>query len=236
MTFSVVLIRHAQSQWNLENRFTGWADPGLTSKGLEEAERAARLLKANGYHFTLCYCSRLIRSRQTLDAVLAVLEQQELPIIEDWRLNERHYGALQGAVKTPEANNTTPEQIYRWRRGYLDKAGPLAEDDPRHPKHDPRYSDLPPSRLPAVENLAETRVRVVECWRDTLWPAVQAGESVLVSSHGNTLRALLMELAQMSVEKVESFEIPTGVPMILELDDQGSLLRWDYLKEAPAKS
>ena len=230
MTHRIVLLRHGESQWNLENRFTGWADPGLTAKGLEEAELAARLLKARGDRFTRCYCSRLVRSRQTLDAVLAVLEQQNLPIIEDWRLNERHYGVLQGAVKTPEANNTTAEQIYRWRRGYLDKAEPLAEDDPRHPAHDPRYSDLPPSRLPAVENLAETRARVVECWQDTLWPAVRAGEHVLVSSHGNTLRALLMDLARMSVEEVESFEIPTGVPMVLEFDQGGELQRWDYLQ------
>lgn len=228
----VVLIRHAQSQWNLEHRFTGWADPDLTEAGIQEAEKAGRLLDDRGFRFDVAYCSVLKRSRTTLDRMLEVMGQQSIPIKEDWRLNERHYGSLQGRLKTPEDNNTTPEQIWRWRRSYLDKAAPLLEDDLRHPIHDERYKDVDPQRLPSVENLAETRARVVECWKERIVPEITAGNRVLISSHGNTLRALLMELASMTVEKVESFEIPTGVPIVVQLKSDGSFEEWTYLKPA----
>ena len=228
---SVILIRHAQSQWNLENRFTGWADPSLTDKGRDEARRAGERLGAEGYKFTQGYCSRLKRSRETLDAIIAVLGQENLPVVADWRLNERHYGSLQGNVKTPEANGVDSDQIWKWRRSYLDKAEPLAETDPRHPRNDELYSDIDPALLPAGENLAEVRARAYDCWQDTLLPAVQSGETILVSAHGNTLRGLLMALMDMSVAEVEGFEIPTGIPIALDLNDAGQCQAWRYLQD-----
>lgn len=227
---AVVLIRHAQSQWNVENRFSGWADPPLTDEGKSEAVRAAQLLKKHGFTFDIAYCSYLKRTRQTLDIMLNELQQQNIDIKEDWRLNERHYGSLQGKVKTAEANNTTPEQIWRWRRSYLDKAEPLAPSDPRHPANDPRYLNVDHALLPAVENLAETRARVSQFWYEEIAPTSAAGRSILISAHGNSLRALLMELAQMSVEEVESFEIPTGTPILVEPPANTSVgWQWQYL-------
>ncbi len=226
----VVLIRHAQSQWNLENRFSGWADPELTEVGLLEAEAAGRLLDDRGFCFDNAYCSRLKRSLITLERIFKVMGHKPVPVEADWRLNERHYGALQGRFKTPEDHNTTPEQIWRWRRSYLDKAAPLALEDPRHPTQNPLYSDVDPARLPAVENLQETRARVTEFWRERVVPDITAGKRVFISSHGNTLRALLMELAAMSVEQVESFEIPTGIPIVVQLGSDGTFEDWAYLK------
>lgn len=226
----IILIRHAQSIWNLENRFSGWADPLLTEQGQREAVSAAQLLKQHGLRFDIAYCSYLQRTKQTLDIMLEQLQQKDVEIKADWRLNERHYGALQGEEKTPEAHNTTPEQIWRWRRSYLDKAEPLASSDPRHPVNDPRYKDIDPARLPSVENLAETRERVREFWREQIEPDYDAGRSILISAHGNSLRALLMELTHMSVEEVESFEIPTGTPIVVDKSANGSGWGWHYLK------
>lgn len=226
----IILIRHAQSLWNLQNRFSGWADPLLTEQGQSEAVKAAQLLKQQGFSFDLAYCSYLQRTKQTLDIMLEQLQQNDIEIRADWRLNERHYGALQGKEKTPEANNTTPEQIWRWRRSYLDKAAPLDTGDPRHPVNDPRYKDVDPTRLPAVENLSQTRERVVDFWHEQIEPAYGAGSSILISAHGNSLRALLMELTQMSVEEVESFEIPTGRPIAVAKAASGSGWRWHYLE------
>ena len=226
---SVILIRHAQSQWNLENRFSGWADPLLTAEGEREARNAGIMLRQKGFQFDHAYCSYLQRTRQTLDIMLSELQQSDLTITEDWRLNERHYGSLQGKIKTPEANNTTEEQIWRWRRSYLDKAEPLALDDPRHPRNNPRYGDVSPERLPAVENLAETRIRIAEFWQQQIIEKYSAGATVLISAHGNSLRALLMELAQMSVTEVESFEIPTGTPIAVEKQASNDHWQWHYM-------
>lgn len=227
---SIILIRHAQSQWNLENRFSGWADPPLTAEGEKEASGAAKLLKQKGFHFNIAYSSCLKRARQTLDIILKELQQTDIEIKEDWRLNERHYGSLQGKVKTPEANNTTPEQIWRWRRSYFEKAKPLALNDPRHPANDPRYRGVDQTLLPAVENLAETRVRVSQFWREQVEVAFKAGQSILISAHGNSLRALLMELAQMSIPEVESFEIPTGTPIrVTPHPETTGRWQWCYL-------
>lgn len=228
----VILIRHAQSQWNLENRFSGWADPPLTPAGEQEAEAAGRLLAQLGCHFDLAYSSRLQRAITTLDLILSAMHHPEIPIHQDWRLNERHYGQLQGTEKTPEAHNTTPEQIWRWRRSYLDKAEILPDDDPRHPRQSELYRDLDPSSLPGVENLAECRVRVEAFWQERVVPDLAANKNLLISAHGNSLRALLMALADMSVEEVEQFEIPTGIPIRLRLDAQGHLLEWFYLESA----
>lgn len=229
--YSVVLIRHAQSQWNLENRFSGWANPDLTEEGRSEAEDAANILKKNGYEFDLAYCSRLQRSKHTMDIILNILQQTDIEQVSDWRLNERHYGQLQGKYKDADANNTTEEQIWRWRRSYLDKADPLDKDDERHPVNNDLYSDVPDERLPAVENLKDTRIRVTEFWQDVIEPQMQEKKRILISSHGNTLRALIMELAQMEVEEVEGFEIPTGKPIIVTYDANGSFSDWRYLED-----
>ena len=225
----VVLIRHAQSQWNKENRFTGWADPPLTEAGIHEARQAAALLRAQGYRFDVAYSSRLQRAIQTLDILLEGLNQTDIPRQADWRLNERHYGALQGVDKAAAAAQVGEQQVWRWRRGYHDKAAPLSRRDTSHPIHDRRYADVHPRLLPDVENLAQTRERVRDFWSEQIAPRLRLGERVLISAHGNTLRALLMELAGMSIAEVESFEIPTATPIVYEFDRQATPLDWNYL-------
>ena len=234
---SVILIRHAQSQWNQENRFTGWADPPLTEAGIIEAQQAGEWLHTNGYHFDVAYSSRLQRAITTLDILLAEIDQ-DIPKYQDWRLNERHYGALQGVNKNEAAAEVGEHQVWRWRRGYADKAEPLLRTDPTHPVNNPLYADVEPHLLPGVENLAQTRARVTAFWQEQIMPRIQQDERVLVSAHGNTLRALLMELDGMSVEQVESFEIPTATPIEYRFDAKGEPLGWQYLdvKSVVAKS
>lgn len=225
----VVMIRHAQSTWNAEGRFTGWADPLLTDLGVAEAEKAGKLLKQHDYYFDRVYTSRLKRAAATADIILQVMDQTDVPLDVDWRLNERHYGALQGLSKQDLREQAGDAQVHRWRRGYHDTAPALADDDPRHPKHDAQYADVPRERLPAVESLADTRTRAVEFWREKIEPALIKGERLLISAHGNTLRALIMALANMSEDEVEQFEIPTGTPIIYRFDAHGQPLSWEYL-------
>ena len=224
-----VLIRHAQSRWNRENRFTGWADPPLTSAGVEEAIAAGERLRENGYRFDVAYSSRLQRAISTLDILLARAGQSEIPRHEDWRLNERHYGALQGTDKAEAIARAGEHQVWRWRRGYADQAMPLLRTDARHPVNDPMYADIEPQQLPDVENLAQTRARVVTFWKAQIAPRIRQGKRVLISAHGNTLRALLMDLAGMSVREVEGFEIPTATPILYRFKRNGQPLDWRYL-------
>ena len=233
----VVLIRHAQSLWNKENRFTGWADPPLTEDGVTEAIQAGELLHKHNYHFDSAYSSRLQRAVTTLDIILQQTGQNDLPRQMDWRLNERHYGTLQGNDKGFTAAQAGEHQVWRWRRGYFDKANPLPGTDPRHPKNDPTYDDVDPLYLPGVENLAQTRMRVASFWQEKIFPRILLGQRVLISSHGNTLRALLMELGEMSVAEVEDFEIPTATPIVYTFSRSGQPLGWDYLRseESPDK-
>ena len=226
----VVLIRHAQSQWNQENRFTGWANPPLTEAGVTEAQQAGEWLRMSGYRFDVAYSSRLQRAITTLDILLNKLGQSQLPRQQDWRLNERQYGALQGVDKAEATALVGEHQVWRWRRGYEDRATPLLRTDPAHPANDPLYTDVVPELLPGVENLAKTRARVTAFWTDQLVPHLQQSRRVLVSAHGNTLRALLMELAGMSVDQVESFEIPTATPIVCRFDSDIRLIDWCYLK------
>lgn len=228
-TIPVVLIRHAQSQWNKENRFTGWANPGLTSTGVAEAKRAGKLLRVAGYEFDSAVSSRLQRSITTLDLLLTQLSQIQLPTQQDWRLNERHYGVLQGVDKAEATAQVGEQQVWRWRRGYEDRATSLLRNDPGHPINDPAYADIDPQQLPGAENLAQTRARVISFWNEQMVPRIQKGERVLISAHGNTLRALLMELANMSIEEVEGFEIPTATPIVYRFDRSGRPLDWRYL-------
>ncbi|MBC6905197.1 2,3-bisphosphoglycerate-dependent phosphoglycerate mutase [Saccharophagus sp. K07] len=229
-TVEVVMIRHAQSTWNAEGRFTGWADPPLTDLGRNEAEKAGQILKQHGYHFDRVFSSRLQRAKTTADIILGILNQSDLTIEPDWRLNERHYGALQGMSKQDLRDKAGDEQVHRWRRGYHDTAPALAEDDPRHPKFDPQYADLPREILPAVESLADTRTRAVEFWQEKVVPELAKGNKILLSAHGNTLRGLIMALAGMTEEEVEHFEIPTGTPIVYRFKQDGTPISWQYLE------
>jgi 2,3-bisphosphoglycerate-dependent phosphoglycerate mutase len=228
-TISVVLIRHAQSQWNQENRFTGWANPALTAAGEAEAQAAGQWLRTNGYRFDVAYSSWLQRAIITREILLDRIGQSNIPRREDWRLNERHYGVLQGVNKAEAAAQAGEQQVWRWRRGYEDKAEPLLRQDPEHPLNNPIYADVDPHLLPDVENLAQTRARVMSFWMEHIAPRIHKGERVLISAHGNTLRALLMDLAEMSVEQVESFEIPTATPIEYRFDGNAQPLDWRYL-------
>lgn len=225
----VVLIRHAQSQWNLENRFTGWADPPLTEAGIREARNAGCLLRRAGFRFDHSYSSRLLRARHTLDILREELGQSDLPGVQDWRLNERHYGALQGRNKAETARIADHDQVERWRRGYLDLPPPLPPSDAGHPYNDSRYADVTPQRLPSFENLDMTRERVTLFWREQITPRLRRGEQLLISAHGNSLRALMMLLDGMSVAEVESFEIPTATPIVYRFDRTATPLGWHYL-------
>jgi 2,3-bisphosphoglycerate-dependent phosphoglycerate mutase len=230
MTSDVVMIRHAQSTWNAEGRFTGWADPPLTDLGRAEAEKAGRALKQNGYSFDRVFTSLLQRAAATAEIILQELNQPKVALEADWRLNERHYGALQGLSKQDLRDQAGDEQVHRWRRGYRDFPPALTDEDPRHPRFDARYADLPRALLPGVENLADTRARAFAFWREKVVPAITAGDRVMISAHGNTLRGLIMALANMTEAEVEQFEIPTGTPIIYRFDEAGEPLSWTYLK------
>jgi len=230
-TTEVVMIRHAQSTWNAGGKFTGWADPPLTQSGRDEAVKAGKTLKEHGYHFDRVFTSRLQRAATTADIVLKEMGEPNVPVEADWRLNERHYGALQGRSKQDLREEAGDEQVHRWRRGYHDTAPALNAYDPRHPRFDDRYADLPRNILPSVESLANTRQRAVEFWQEKIEPALVNGEHLLISAHGNTLRALIMALAGMSEAEVEEFEIPTGKPIVYTFDANGKPVSWRYLQQ-----
>jgi len=217
---TLVLLRHAQSLWNLENRFAGWADMGLSANGIAEAHRAGTLLRERGFVFDRAFVSVLRRATETLDIVLAELGQDDLPVTADWRLNERHYGALQGLNKAETAARYGAAQFQRWRRGYHDRPPALDVDDPRHPRFDQRYAGLAPELLPATESLADTERRVVPYWQQAIAPRLADGERLLVVAHGNTFRALIRHLDQLSVEAVEKLEVPTGEPLVYEFSGE----------------
>jgi 2,3-bisphosphoglycerate-dependent phosphoglycerate mutase len=226
---SLVLLRHGESDWNRENRFTGWTDVGLSEAGQAEAHKAGELLKARGYVFDVAYTSVLKRAIDTLTIVLEVMGQTSIPVIKNWRLNERHYGALQGLNKAETAAEYGDEQVLIWRRSYDIPPPALEDDDPRHPRFDRNYAGLDPSLLPACESLKDTLERVLPYWHETLAPAVQAGTRIIVSAHGNSLRALVKHLDNVSDEEIPKLNIPTGVPLIYEFDDDMKVIRHFYL-------
>jgi 2,3-bisphosphoglycerate-dependent phosphoglycerate mutase len=228
-TIPVVLIHHAQSQCNLENRFTGWADPPLTAAGIAEAHQAGKLLREPGCRFDAAYSSRLQRARITLDILLEELDQQDIPQQQAWQLNERHYGALQGMDKTEATVRHGQQQVWRWRRGYEDRAEALQQNDPRHPLYDPLHRDMAPGDLPDVENLVETRQRMMTFWKEQIVPRIRNGERLFISTHGNTLWALIVELAEMSVTQVEGFEISPATPIVYHFDQDAKSIDWCYL-------
>jgi 2,3-bisphosphoglycerate-dependent phosphoglycerate mutase len=228
----LVLVRHGESAWNLENRFTGWVDVGLSPKGVEEAHAAGKLLEAEGFAFDRCFSSLLKRAVLTLQIVLEELDQVWLPVERSWRLNERHYGALQGLNKKETAQKYGDEQLFKWRRGYAVTPPPLSSDDPSHPKFDRRYAGLPPEILPATESLALVVDRFLPYWYDAIVPRLARGEQVLVAAHGNSLRALVKHLDGISDEEIPELNIPTGVPRVYELDSEFRPKSWRYLGDA----
>jgi len=210
----LVLLRHGHSGWNLCNRFTGWTDIPLTGVGISEAERAGRRLAAAGFAFDEAHVSMLRRTRQTAQAVLAAMAETDIPIHATWRLNERHYGALQGLNKQEIFAIWGEERSRAWWRGYFDPPPSLSNDDPRHPRFDPLYADLAPELLPATESLSDCQKRTLPYWRETIEPRLAAGRRILMVSHGNTLRGLVMHLDRLTPEAMEKVEIPSGVPLV----------------------
>jgi 2,3-bisphosphoglycerate-dependent phosphoglycerate mutase len=215
---TLVLIRHGQSQWNLENRFTGWKDVDLTEAGREEARRGGRALRDGGYDFDLCYTSVLTRAIRTLHIALEEMDRLWLPVTKDWRLNERHYGALQGLNKAETAAKHGDEQVFVWRRSFDIPPPALTADDERYPINDPRYRDLPKSIVPLTESLKTTIERVLPYWQTEIAPKIAAGKRIIVSAHGNSLRALVKHLDGLSDAEIPLVEIPTGVPLVYRLD------------------
>jgi len=230
----LVLLRHGESIWNLENRFTGWTDVDLTPKGIEEAHEAARLLAEGGYTFDVAYTSVLKRAVRTLWIVMDDMDLMWLPVHRDWRLNERHYGALQGLNKAETAAKYGDRQVLLWRRSYADPPPPLDPSDPRYPGRDRRYADLSPAELPVAESLKDTVARFLPYWHGTIVPDLRAGKRVLIAAHGNSLRALVKHLDGVSDEEIVRLNIPTGIPLVYALDDELRPLRHEYLGDPEA--
>lgn len=234
MMKKLVLLRHGESVWNKENRFTGWTDVGLSDKGTREATDAGKLLATEGYVFDVAYTSVLKRAIKTLWLVLEQMDLMWIPVHRSWRLNERHYGALQGLNKAETAERHGMEQTQIWRRSYDIPPPPLAADDERFPGKDPRYASLKPEELPLTECLKDTVERFLPYWRETIAPAVHAGQRVVIAAHGNSLRALVKYLDSISDEEIVGRNIPTGIPLVYELNDDLTPIKSFYLGDADA--
>jgi 2,3-bisphosphoglycerate-dependent phosphoglycerate mutase len=227
--YTLVLVRHGQSTWNLENRFTGWTDVGLTEQGEAEAREAGRLLREGDYKFDIAYTSVLKRAIKTLWIMLEEMDMEWLPVVRAWQLNERHYGNLQGLNKAEMAEKFGEEQVHVWRRSYDVPPPPLDINDKRHPRFDPRYAGLTPEQLPATESLKITLERVLPYWHEVLAPEIKSGKRLLVAAHGNSLRAMVKYLDDISDEDIPGLNIPTGVPLVYELDDDLNRITSYYL-------
>ena len=227
MAGKLILCRHGQSDWNLKNLFTGWKDVDLTEQGTHEAIEAGRTVAALDYDIDIAFTSVLKRAIRTLWLMLDEMDRMWIPVLRDWRLNERHYGALQGLNKAETAARYGDEQVHIWRRSYDIPPPALAADDERHPAHDPRYAGI--ENLPGTESLALTLVRVVPCWEECIAPELRAGRNVLIAAHGNSLRALVKMLDDVSDEDITGFNIPTGIPIAYELDDDLKPLSREFL-------
>jgi 2,3-bisphosphoglycerate-dependent phosphoglycerate mutase len=227
----VVLIRHGESVWNRENRFTGWTDVDLSEMGVAEAREAGRALRARGYGFDVAYTSLLKRAIKTLDIVLEELDQLWIPVAKSWRLNERHYGALQGLDKSETAKEFGEAQVRLWRRSYDVRPPAVEEHDPRFPGHDPRYAHLAKAELPSTECLRDTVARFIPYWHGTIAPAIRSAKRVLIVAHGNSLRALVQHLDAISDDAIAELNIPTGIPLVYELDTHLKPLKSYYLAD-----
>jgi 2,3-bisphosphoglycerate-dependent phosphoglycerate mutase len=225
----VVLLRHGESVWNKENRFTGWVDVDLSEKGMQEALDGAAALLKEGYMFDVAYTSVLKRAIRTLWIVLEKMDLMWIPVYRSWRLNERHYGALQGLNKAETAERHGMEQVKIWRRSYDTRPPSLKPDDPMYPGKDPRYADLKPEEIPLTECLKDTVARFLPYWHETIAPEVKAGRRVLIAAHGNSLRALVKYLDHIPDDKIAGLNIPTGIPLVYELEDDLTPIRNYYL-------
>jgi 2,3-bisphosphoglycerate-dependent phosphoglycerate mutase len=231
---TLVLVRHGQSEWNLENLFTGWTDVDLTEQGVTEARLAGQMLRDEGYAFDIAFTSVLTRAIRTLWLILDEMELMWLPVVRDWRLNERHYGDLQGLDKAETTKKHGADQVKIWRRSYDTPPPPLSEEDARHPRHDPRYDRLARTDLPATESLKSTLARVAPYWDEAIAPELLAGRNVLIVAHGNSLRALFKMLEGISEQDITELNIPTGTPRVYELDSDLRPLRAKYLGDPEA--
>lgn len=231
----LVLLRHGQSTWNKENRFTGWADVDLSERGVAEAQAAGRAMTADGLDFDLCYASVLKRAIKTLWLSLETMDRMWLPIQHDWRLNERHYGGLQGLNKAETAKKYGDDQVFVWRRSYDTPPPPLEANDPRSQANDPRYRAIA-GKVPPSESLKDTITRTLPFWHETIAPSIKSGKRVLIAAHGNSLRGLVKYLDNLSDEEITKVEIPTGRPLVYELDGNLKPLRHYYLGEEKAES
>ena len=232
--YNIVFMRHGESTWNLENRFTGWTDVDLTAKGVEEAKTAGRLLREAGFSFDLAYTSVLKRAIRTLWLAMDEMDMMWLPIKNDWRLNERHYGALQGLDKAETAAKFGDEQVLIWRRSYDTPPPALEANDPRTSFGDPRYAGLPASTIPLTECLKDTVARVMPAWEEEIAPAIRAGRKILISAHGNSLRALIKMLDGISDDDIVGLNVPNGQPLVYELDADLKPIRHYYLGDPAA--
>ena len=233
-THKLVLIRHGESTWNLENRFTGWTDVDLTSTGIEQAKQSGRLLRDEGYEFDLAYTSVLKRATRTLWHCLDEMDRTWLPVVHSWRLNERHYGALQGLNKADIAQQYGNEQVLIWRRSYDTPPPALEPGDPRSERGDIRYAKLNPEEVPLTECLKDTVARVLPFWTESMAPAIRAGKRVVVSAHGNSIRALVKYLDKIADADIVGLNIPNGIPLVYELDAELIPVRHYYLGDAVA--
>jgi 2,3-bisphosphoglycerate-dependent phosphoglycerate mutase len=236
--YKLVLIRHGESTWNLENRFTGWTDVDLTETGIAQAKNAGKLLKCEGYDFDVAYTSVLKRATRTLWHTLDEMDRTWLPVVHSWRLNERHYGGLQGLNKAETAKKYGDEQVLVWRRSYDTPPPPLEANDPRSERSDSRYAKLAPGQVPLTECLKDTVERVLPFWNESMAPAIKAGKRIVVAAHGNSIRALVKYLDNISDKDIVSLNIPNGIPLVYELDAELKPLRHYYLgdSEAAAKA
>jgi 2,3-bisphosphoglycerate-dependent phosphoglycerate mutase len=231
---TLVLLRHGQSQWNLENRFTGWVDVDVSARGMEEAVQAGELMKQEGLQFDVAHTSVLKRAIRTLWTALDVMDQMWIPVQRSWRLNERHYGALQGLDKAQMTAQHGEAQVKIWRRSYDVPPPPMPASDPGHPKHDRRYKDVDPKLLPSTESLKTTLERVLPYWHEAIAPQLTAGQAVLVAAHGNSLRALYKYLNHVPDDEIVELNIPTGIPLRFELDAALRVRTFGYLGDPEA--
>jgi 2,3-bisphosphoglycerate-dependent phosphoglycerate mutase len=234
MGHTLILLRHGQSEWNLKNLFTGWVDVDLTEQGRAEGAEAARLLEAEGLEFDIAFTSTLKRAIRTLWIVMDGMDRMWVPVTRAWELNERHYGALQGLDKAETVRRHGEEQVLIWRRSYDVPPPPLEKDDPRHPRFEPRYAGVDPARLPATESLKDTLARVQPFWEAQIAPQIRAGRKVLIAAHGNSLRALVKMLDGLSEEAILKVNIPTGIPLVYQLDDELRAVSSRYLGDPEA--
>lgn len=234
MTYSLILLRHGESTWNLENIFTGWTDVGLSDRGLSEAVAAGAMMNDAGIEIDVVHTSLLTRAIMTADLALDAMDAAWIPVRRHWRLNERHYGALQGLNKKETSERYGKEQVHQWRRSYATPPPALEQSDERHPSHDRRYADLAPEQLPSAECLSDVVERMLPYWYDAIVPDLRSGNTVLVAAHGNSLRALVKHLDGISDDEISGLNIPTGIPLRYELDRDLNVVSSEYLGDAAA--